>query len=123
MFSHSVVSNSLQPHGLQHTSHPCPWDFPGENTGVGCHFFLQGIFQTQGLNPGLLHCRHILYRSATREALCFTVSWKLCSRVLIHCRCSNVSATYRLKYITEFIIVSLIILEGPELSTQKYPKE
>ena len=33
----------------------CPWDFPGKNTGVGCHFPLQGIFPTQGLNPGLLH--------------------------------------------------------------------
>ena len=29
----------------------CPWDFPGENTGVGCHALLQGIFPTQGLNP------------------------------------------------------------------------
>ena len=38
----------------------CPWDFPGKNTGVGCHFLLQGIFPTQGSNPGLLHCRRIL---------------------------------------------------------------
>ena len=37
-------------------------DFPGKNTGVGCHSLLQGIFLTQGSNPGLLHCRHILYR-------------------------------------------------------------
>ena len=37
-------------------------DSPGENTGVGCHVLLQGIFPTQGLNPGLLHCRQILYR-------------------------------------------------------------
>ena len=34
---------------------------PGKNTGVGCHALLQGIFPTQGLNPGLLHCRRILY--------------------------------------------------------------
>ena len=33
----------------------CPWDFPGKNTGVGCHFLLKGIFPTQGSNPGLLH--------------------------------------------------------------------
>ena len=33
----------------------CPWDSPGKNTGVGCHFLLQRIFPTQGLNPGLLH--------------------------------------------------------------------
>ena len=39
----------------------CPWDFPGENTGVGCHFLLQGIFLTQGLNLGLLHWQGILY--------------------------------------------------------------
>ena len=38
-----------------------PWDSPGKNTGVSCHFLLQGIFLTQGLNPGLLHCRRILY--------------------------------------------------------------
>ena len=36
-------------------------DSPGKNTGVGCHALLQGIFPTQGLNPGLLHCRQILY--------------------------------------------------------------
>ena len=40
----------------------CPWDFPGKNTGVGSHFLLQGIFLTQGSNPGLLHCRQILYQ-------------------------------------------------------------
>ena len=32
----------------------CPWDFPGKNTGVGCHLLLQEIFPTQGLNPSLL---------------------------------------------------------------------
>ena len=39
----------------------CPWDSPGKNTGVGCHSLLQGIFPTQESNPGLLHCRQILY--------------------------------------------------------------
>ena len=38
-----------------------PWDFLGQCTGVGCHFLLQGIFQTQGSNPGLPHCRQMLY--------------------------------------------------------------
>jgi len=37
-------------------------DFPGKNTGVGCHFLLQEIFPTQGLNPGLPHHRQTLYR-------------------------------------------------------------
>ena len=35
--------------------------FPGKNTGVGCHFLLQGIFLTQGSNPDLLHCRQTIY--------------------------------------------------------------
>ena len=35
--------------------------FPGKNTGVGCHFLLQGIFPAQGLNPCLLRCRWVLY--------------------------------------------------------------
>ena len=38
-----------------------PWNFPGKSKGVGCHFLLQGIFLTQGSNPGILNCRQILY--------------------------------------------------------------
>ena len=41
-----------------HTRLLCPWDSPGKNTGVGCHFLLQGIFLTQGSNPSLLHLLH-----------------------------------------------------------------
>ena len=59
--SHSFVFDFLQPHGLQPIRFLCPYDSPGKNTGVGCHFLLQGIFSTQGLNSGLLHCRQILY--------------------------------------------------------------
>ena len=55
------MPNSLWPHGLQPSRLLCPWDFPGKNAGVGCHFLLQGILLTQGLNTGLLHCRQILY--------------------------------------------------------------
>ena len=36
--------------------------FPSKNTGVGCHFLLPGTFPTQELNPGLQHCRQVLYR-------------------------------------------------------------
>ena len=88
-FSHSVMSNFLQPHGHNPgqslpAKHCCvvllaqscltlrphglkparllrPWNSPGENTGVGCHSLFQGIFPTQGWNPGVLHCRRILY--------------------------------------------------------------
>ena len=55
--SHSVVSDSLRPHGLY-----SPWNSPGQNTGVGSLSLLQGIFPTQGWNPGLAHCRRILYQ-------------------------------------------------------------
>ena len=54
--SRSVVSDSLQPHGLY-----SPWSSPDWNTGVGSLSLLQGIL-TQGSNPGLLHCRQILYQ-------------------------------------------------------------
>ena len=55
--SHSVVSNYLRSHGLY-----SPCDSLGQNTGVSSPFLPQGIFPTQGLNPGLLHCRQILYQ-------------------------------------------------------------
>ena len=53
----SVVPNSLRFYGLQPIRLPCPWNSPGKNTGVGCHFLLQRIFLTQGLNHGCLHCK------------------------------------------------------------------
>ena len=58
---------------MQPTRLLCPWDFPGNSTGVDCHFLLQGIFPTQGLNPGLPHCRQTLNRlshQGSRE-VCF----------------------------------------------------
>ena len=55
------MSDSLQPHGLQPTRLLCPWDFLGKNIGVVCHFLLQEIFLTQGLNLGFLHYRQMIY--------------------------------------------------------------
>ena len=55
------MSDSLQPHGLQHSGLFCSWDSPGKNTGVGFHFLLQEISLSQGSNPGLSHCRQSLY--------------------------------------------------------------
>ena len=60
-WSHSVLSNSLWPHGLWPTSLLRPWNFLGKSTGVGCHFLLQMIFPTQGSNPGILYYRQLLY--------------------------------------------------------------
>ena len=45
-------------------------DSPSKNIGVGSHFHLQGIFPTQGLNPGFLHCRQILYHLSHQASAC-----------------------------------------------------
>ena len=65
VLSHSVLSNSLQPHGLLSTRLLSPWDFPSKNTEMGCHFLLQGIFSTQGSNP------HLMYWQADSLSLCY----------------------------------------------------
>ena len=57
----SVVSDSLWPRGLYSS-----WNSPGQNTGVGSHSLLQGIFPNKGSNPGLPHCRQILYQLSHR---------------------------------------------------------
>ena len=61
---------TLKSHRLQPTSLLCSWNFPGKNTGVGCHFLLQGIFPTQGSKP-CLSCigKWILYHCATVNLL------------------------------------------------------
>ena len=53
---------TLWPHGLKPSKLLCPWNSPGKNTEVGCHSLLQGIFPTQGSNPGLPHWKQILYQ-------------------------------------------------------------
>ena len=85
-WSRSVMSNLATPWTAAHQAPPS-WDFPGKSTGVGCHCLLhfglyspwnspgqnigvgslsllQGIFPTQELNWGLLHCRRILYQQS-----------------------------------------------------------
>ena len=52
---------TLQSHELQPARLHCPWNSPDKNTGVGCHFLLQGIFATHEPNLGLLHFKQILY--------------------------------------------------------------
>ena len=62
--SHSIMSDSSRPHGLQLSRLLCPWDSPGKNNGVGYHFLSQWTFPTQRLNPDLPHCRQILYHQS-----------------------------------------------------------
>ena len=61
-------STLLRPHEPLPARLLCPWDFPSKNTGVGCHFLLQGIFLTQGSNLHLLFGRWTLYHCTTQEA-------------------------------------------------------
>ena len=65
----SVMSDSATPWPVAHQA-PLSRNSLGENTGVGCHFLLQGIFPTQGSNPGLLHCKQILYHLLDYVVLC-----------------------------------------------------
>ena len=58
--SHSVMFDSVTPWTAAFQA-PLSMDSPGKNTGVGCHFLLQGIFPTQGLNPGFMLGKQILY--------------------------------------------------------------
>ena len=60
--SHSVMSDSLGPHGLFHA-----WNSPGQNTGRGSLSLLQGIFPIQGLNSGLPHCRKLSHKGSQRS--------------------------------------------------------
>ena len=67
------------PWTVQPTRLLCPWDSPGENTGVGCHALLQGIFLTQGSNPCLLSLLHwqvgSLPRAPPGKPICETVQF------------------------------------------------
>ena len=67
--SHSVVSDSLRPHGLHSI-----WNSLGQNTGVGSRSLLQGMFPTQGLNPGLPRCRQILYQLSHQGNPCIILA-------------------------------------------------
>ena len=61
LLSHSVVSDSASPWLCSPPDSSVHGDSSGKNTGVRCHALLQGIFPTQGSNPGIPHCRWILY--------------------------------------------------------------
>ena len=106
----------LQPHKLWPARLLCPWNSPGQNTGVGISL-LQGIFPTQGSNPGLLHCRWILYQLSHKGSpriqntgvgslslLQGILPTQGSNRGLLHCRW----ILYQLSYWGSPIIISLI---------------
>ena len=72
--------NSLLPSELWPAKFLFPWDFSGKNTGVGCHFLLQGIFLTQGSNPHVLSLLHwqaaSFYHRAVNKGCCESFRWR-----------------------------------------------
>ena len=62
----------------------CPWNSPDQNIRVGCHSHLEGIFQTQGSNLGLLHCRQILYHLNQILNVCVCVCVCVCVYTYIY---------------------------------------
>ena len=68
------MSYSLQPHGLNPTSLLCLWNSSGKNTGMDCHFLLQGIFPTQRSNPGIPQCKQ--YSTINLKNVSSLVNWK-----------------------------------------------
>ena len=89
------MSDSVRPHGLY-----SPWNSPGQNTRVGSLSLLQGIFPTQGSNPGLPHCR-LLYQLSHKRSprIVEWIAYPFSSRSshprnLLHCR----QILYQLSY-------------------------
>ena len=67
----------LRPLGLGPARLLCPWDFPGKNIGMGCHFLLQRIFPTQGSNQHLLLGRQILLPLSHLGSPKHRCTWKI----------------------------------------------
>ena len=106
-FSHSVMSDSLQPHGLWPARLLSPWNFPGKDTGVDFHFLLQGIFLTQGSNLGLLHCRRMLYHLSYKGS-----PWGSCYSLpclLFLLLCQDVSVTKSRRFFYNFSTINPLI--------------
>ena len=77
MLSFSVMSHSLWSHGLQPSMLQYAWVFSRQEYWSGCHALIQGIFPTQGSNPGLTRCRWILYWPSHQGIpIFFYLSWK-----------------------------------------------
>ena len=101
-WSHSVVSDSLWPHGLQPTRLLCPWDFPGKSTGVGCHcLHYKTLFSWK-----VLHIRQIFWQPHLLSLCVFlsvlplaSIYWQAVisvSKQLFWCWASSQQASWRL---------------------------
>ena len=104
---------------------PGAWDFPGKSTGVGCHFRLQRIFPTQGLNLGLPHCRQMLYHLSHQGSL--KVKVKVAQSCLTLCNpmdCSPPGSSVHGIFQTRVLEWGAIaFFEPPHLGTGKFLME
>ena len=89
------MPNSLQPHGLF-----SPWNSPGQNTGVGSLSLLQGLFPTQGSNPGLPHCGRILYQLSHQGRK---------GMLLISGSCSVITSVQKASDSMSFLVLSAVL--------------
>ena len=60
-----------------------PWNSPGQNTGVHSLSLLQGIFPTQGSNPGLPHCRWIIYQLSYKGSPMYGICFQIMEKVVM----------------------------------------
>ena len=109
--SQSVMSNSLAtPWTIQPARFLCPWNSLRKNTGVGSRSLLQGIFPTEGSNPGLLHCRQILYCLSHQGSHSLITFDEKDSTVSITSHCCNAGAIFSPFYCRFFITSSPIMV-------------
>ena len=90
-------ADSLWPHGLQPTRLLCPWNSPGKNTVVSCHFLLQGIFPTQGLNQSLLGLPALaggLFIRWIIHQVDYSTTWKALFHSVVHVWLHKVSSCF-----------------------------
>ena len=99
----SVLSLSLQPMYS-------PWNFPGQNTRVGSCSLLQGIFPTQRSNPGLPHCREIIYQLSHQGSPESPLNIILTSRIQQHVR--RIKQHYQVSFISKMQIWFNILNQG-----------
>ena len=95
--------------------------FPGKNTGLDCHFLLQGIFPIQGLNSGLLHCRQILYHlSYQGSPIILTNNNKIANTVWLVPYAKQCDQSVR-DLLTRMLLVGAIISLTLQLITEANP--
>ena len=110
----SVLSDSLQPHGLYPTRLLCPWNSPGKNTGVGSHSLTPGDLPNPGIEPrdrtqlSCLHCKQILYclsRQGSPEQCCYCSVAQLCLTLCNPMDCRRM--WFSTKWIFNFLSIHL----------------